>query len=1065
MSMSNNEVFCGGATTSQHVDAQDDDHFENTTFKLKRTRSMGLLDEFIPEKLAAAASSTTTNTADQNTDHIASTTNTSSNVSHSTDLSSLAHQLSIDSNIINAGGENDIINIENNIISNNADSSIDSDAISPPVSSVSPGLTPTPLSLKSPELLPHDDTDITTEPSVHVDYLSHQWDVSDILRSWRYVILKRKDVANSARLENASWRTWAQRRCNLKTISPEVVNWSKDSDVTWLYGPILKDDKPLYPDSTSDHKAITTASSVVAGDISIPNKSHVLAPKPILKRRTVQDMMISHLNLLKLQLATNKMYQKQREKQLLIQQQQQHQQKQHIQDGKSKHTPEFDDYDAILAKLNSQYKNVSGSSENSSQNSSVTRLQSLLQKSQGSTSNLKHQPQTPDFGPALLAKDVDEADFSMFLGTSSSAAAATAAISIANAVPEKAKSPIVEVPGNVGSSISVSATGTGTVTSASTSSSDSVTIPVTEEKHKEKRHIHFNDEVTQCIAVDHFSDNEYEEEDDDYYYDPDTGSEDEFDGYIYENSTNYGENVESTPAYNSDEDDDDEDDDDEDEEGGFFLKVKSPSIPQSNIPGLLASAGGQISSQREPEATEDSDSVSTNNSKLYKTIQLLPSTSLNYGSDEESDEENPYTSSLSHNVNNDVSRGYDYYYDYNTVYTVDPSHAIYGTNKKDTPDVVDVPENITMGSNFDYEIIENDDFALNIDGRNALPIINPAIINSNNINNQNINQNTASYVQYNASANAGSPASPPTIPIPKAAPSAIPSSISGTSPFSLSDSENSDDESDEGLSIGARTSSHSLAQQVFGQAMSESVSNNSAKRHFPEAFETPQPSSAPVSSINPNHSSASISKMPTSSSSLSQLFFGGAALTKQRQSSNSLSEQFFNAQPTTPASILQPQPQHQATDVGSSQWFTVSPESSPAPLQKTLSNTQRKASPLPPHTTSANAFLGNTTPPPLQPPTGLTSRQQSKTFLFDDSDSDSDVDYVENVAPLNVAGPGANSPSYATLALVADKSGVKSPSPDVSNANENNDNQSPQSRNIVGQAKGLANHFLGGWKQ
>lgn len=44
------EVF-GGATTSQHVDAEDDDHFENTTFKLKRTRSLGLLDEFIPEKL------------------------------------------------------------------------------------------------------------------------------------------------------------------------------------------------------------------------------------------------------------------------------------------------------------------------------------------------------------------------------------------------------------------------------------------------------------------------------------------------------------------------------------------------------------------------------------------------------------------------------------------------------------------------------------------------------------------------------------------------------------------------------------------------------------------------------------------------------------------------------------------------------------------------------------------------------------------------------------------------------------------------------------------------------
>ena len=38
MSSTNNlgDVFTGGATTSQHVEAEDDDHFENTTFKLKR---------------------------------------------------------------------------------------------------------------------------------------------------------------------------------------------------------------------------------------------------------------------------------------------------------------------------------------------------------------------------------------------------------------------------------------------------------------------------------------------------------------------------------------------------------------------------------------------------------------------------------------------------------------------------------------------------------------------------------------------------------------------------------------------------------------------------------------------------------------------------------------------------------------------------------------------------------------------------------------------------------------------------------------------------------------------
>ena len=30
---------------------------------------------------------------------------------------------------------------------------------------------------------------------------------------------------NSDRLENASWRTWQKIRCNLKTISPETLNW------------------------------------------------------------------------------------------------------------------------------------------------------------------------------------------------------------------------------------------------------------------------------------------------------------------------------------------------------------------------------------------------------------------------------------------------------------------------------------------------------------------------------------------------------------------------------------------------------------------------------------------------------------------------------------------------------------------------------------------------------------------------------------------------------------------------------------------------------------------------
>jgi Fungal protein of unknown function (DUF1752) len=72
--------------------------------------------------------------------------------------------------------------------------------------------------------------DIWTErgpgPSRQVDYLSHDWQEPDIWASWRYV---RKEKAgypqNAARLENASWRTWAKSKYKLKTITPETLNW------------------------------------------------------------------------------------------------------------------------------------------------------------------------------------------------------------------------------------------------------------------------------------------------------------------------------------------------------------------------------------------------------------------------------------------------------------------------------------------------------------------------------------------------------------------------------------------------------------------------------------------------------------------------------------------------------------------------------------------------------------------------------------------------------------------------------------------------------------------------
>lgn len=77
----------------------------------------------------------------------------------------------------------------------------------------------------SPKPAAGDDTAIENEPTRHVDYLSHNWKEEDIWASWRHIVAKRKAYSNSPRLENASWRTWAKCKYQLKTVSPEALNW------------------------------------------------------------------------------------------------------------------------------------------------------------------------------------------------------------------------------------------------------------------------------------------------------------------------------------------------------------------------------------------------------------------------------------------------------------------------------------------------------------------------------------------------------------------------------------------------------------------------------------------------------------------------------------------------------------------------------------------------------------------------------------------------------------------------------------------------------------------------
>lgn len=70
-----------------------------------------------------------------------------------------------------------------------------------------------------------DDIHLKPQPSRHVDYLSHNWREEDIWESWKLIVSKRGEYSNGARLENASWRTWMKAKNNLKTVSPETLNW------------------------------------------------------------------------------------------------------------------------------------------------------------------------------------------------------------------------------------------------------------------------------------------------------------------------------------------------------------------------------------------------------------------------------------------------------------------------------------------------------------------------------------------------------------------------------------------------------------------------------------------------------------------------------------------------------------------------------------------------------------------------------------------------------------------------------------------------------------------------
>ncbi|KAF9126535.1 hypothetical protein BGW39_006555 [Mortierella sp. 14UC] len=136
----------------------------------------------------------------------------------------------------------------------------------------------------------HDDTDAgrlipAVRPALAIDYLGNSWcNEDDIAASWKFMTKQKNDLINGLRLENASWRNWAKQRHNLKTVSPKTLNWLKDSDTTWLYG-------PLYKANIDEFDLARFGAQTIPGGTKMP-----LMPttenglKPVLKHKTASEL-------------------------------------------------------------------------------------------------------------------------------------------------------------------------------------------------------------------------------------------------------------------------------------------------------------------------------------------------------------------------------------------------------------------------------------------------------------------------------------------------------------------------------------------------------------------------------------------------------------------------------------------------------------------------------------------------------------------------------------------------------------------------------------------------------
>lgn len=89
-----------------------------------------------------------------------------------------------------------------------------------------------------PQSAVRDDLVIEEDAKVNVDYLAHSWTYEDMWATRRHVRKIDPGSLVRCRFENALWRAWLSSSRQSVRTPAAFIAWDKDSDITWLYGPL-----------------------------------------------------------------------------------------------------------------------------------------------------------------------------------------------------------------------------------------------------------------------------------------------------------------------------------------------------------------------------------------------------------------------------------------------------------------------------------------------------------------------------------------------------------------------------------------------------------------------------------------------------------------------------------------------------------------------------------------------------------------------------------------------------------------------------------------------------------